>query len=62
MELVAKLRGRPPLLTRIAVEVLCRRTTFSPAKIQRETGWSAQVPLDEGFARCAAWLREVGEA
>jgi nucleoside-diphosphate-sugar epimerase len=60
LEMIAKARAKPPQLTRIAVRVLCRKTAFSPAKLFEVTGFRPRVSLDDGQARCAAWLRQTG--
>lgn len=60
MEAVARLRGKPPLLTRIAVDILCRQTSFSSAKLRRETGWAPVTSLPDGQAACVRWLKEQG--
>ena len=57
---VARLRGKPPLLTRMAVDVLCRRTSFSSAKLRRATGWAPVTSLPDGQAACVRWLTEQG--
>ncbi len=38
------------------------RSVLDPALIERELGWSAQVPLDEGLRRTWAWMKEQGAA
>lgn len=57
MEWVAKLRGKEPLLTRIAVQVLCRQTAFSSAKLRRVTGWAPETSLHDGQRACVEWFR-----
>jgi nucleoside-diphosphate-sugar epimerase len=57
METIARWRGKEALLTRIAVQVLCRRTTFSSAKLRRVTGWAPATSLAAGQRACAAWFR-----
>ena len=42
------------------VDYLLRRHTYSIAKARRVLGYEPTVGLDEGMARCEAWLREVG--
>jgi nucleoside-diphosphate-sugar epimerase len=42
------------------VDYLLRRHTYSNAKARTMLGWEPLVDLDEGMARCEAWLREVG--
>lgn len=42
------------------VDYLLRRHTYSNAKARRMLGWEPAVDLDEGMARCEAWLREAG--
>lgn len=42
------------------VDYLLRRHTYSIAKARRMLGYEPKVGLDEGMARCEAWLREVG--
>jgi len=62
LEGLARLRGREPLLTRIAVDVLCRKTRFSSAKLRRTTGFAPTTSLSDGQALCARWLKEQGIA
>ncbi len=38
------------------------RSVLDPALIEREFGWGAQVPLDEGLHRTWAWMKEQGAA
>jgi dTDP-glucose 4,6-dehydratase len=35
-----------------------RRYAITTEKLERATGWSAQVPFEEGLARTIAWYRE----
>ena len=42
------------------VDYLLRRHTYSIAKARRMLGYEPTVDLDEGMARCEAWLRESG--
>lgn len=42
------------------VDYLLRRHTYSNAKARTMLGWTPAVGLDEGMARCEAWLREQG--
>lgn len=35
-----------------------RRSVLDPSLIQRDLGWSAQMPLDDGLARTWAWMQE----
>jgi UDP-glucose 4-epimerase len=36
-----------------------QRSVLDPALIERELGWRAQVPLDDGLARTWAWMQEA---
>ena len=42
------------------INMLQQSKTYSMAKARDRLGWSPQVALDDGIARSAAWLREVG--
>jgi UDP-glucose 4-epimerase len=37
-----------------------QRSVLDPALIERELGWRAQVPLDEGLRRTWAWMKDQG--
>ncbi|MDX6477262.1 MAG: UDP-glucose 4-epimerase [Gaiellaceae bacterium] len=39
-----------------------RRSVLDVARIERELGWRAQVPLAEGLRRTWAWMQEHGES
>jgi nucleoside-diphosphate-sugar epimerase len=60
MEATAKVRRRPPLVTRIAVRLLCRNCRISSARLDRLRPGAERVPFAEGMDRSAAWLGEQG--
>lgn len=53
--------GRPPELNRNAVRYMLRRGVYGIGKI-KALGYRPAVSLDEGMARCAAWLKAEGLA
>jgi nucleoside-diphosphate-sugar epimerase len=59
-EAVARLRGRPPTVTRWAVSYLSRRHAYRASRAQEILGWHPQVGLDEGMRRTEAWARDEG--
>ncbi len=59
-ERVAAARGATPLLTRVAVDLLCRRATFPSARARDILGWNPRVSLDDGMAACERWLGDEG--
>ena len=54
MEGVARLTGRAPSFTRVSVDFVLRRGSFSIAKARDVLGWSPRVTLDEGLAEIRA--------
>ncbi|HIC88427.1 MAG TPA: NAD-dependent epimerase/dehydratase family protein [Anaerolineae bacterium] len=62
MELLAKIQGRRPSITRKAVASLRSFNSFSNEKARRVLGWQPAVDLTEGMRRIEAWLAmESGE-
>ena len=59
-EQLARWRGRDPLLTRIAVKLLLRRSRFPSARAADVLGFRPAVPLDQGMAACQQWLSGQG--
>jgi nucleoside-diphosphate-sugar epimerase len=57
MELVARLRGRPPDFGRHGITLVDRRGTASNRLAREELGWEPRVDLDEGLRRSGEWLR-----
>lgn len=58
---LAKIVGRRTLLSADkANELLAEAWTCSPAAIERDTGWSATIPLATGLEDTAAWYRQHG--
>ncbi|MCC6713238.1 MAG: NAD-dependent epimerase/dehydratase family protein [Candidatus Dadabacteria bacterium] len=62
MEALFKLAGskKPPVLTRFAVAALAGSRSYSIDKARRELGYEPSVPLDEGMARLADWVKLLG--
>lgn len=58
-ELGARLTGRPPPFTRVAVDFLLRKGSFRTDKARALLGWAPRVDLDEGLARIAAHYRRA---
>lgn len=60
-ETLAHLRGRATLLTTDkGHEFLAPAWTCRSDALTRDTGWRAQMALDEGLRRAANWYREAG--
>jgi len=58
---VARFAGRTTLLsTDKANELLAEAWTCKPGAVERDTGWTAEVPLAQGAVRTAAWYKEHG--
>ncbi|MBI5104589.1 MAG: NAD(P)-dependent oxidoreductase [Solirubrobacterales bacterium] len=60
LELVARARGREPLMTREALIYVSRHAAYPNARAREVLGWEPQVGLDEGMRRTEAWLRAEG--
>jgi len=60
MEIASKFTGRPPKITREAVQFLTRRAHFSIEKARRELGYQPRFSLEEGMQLTEQWLREAG--
>ena len=60
MEIVSKLTGKPPKITREAVGFLTRKARFSIEKARRELGYQPRISLEEGVKLTEQWLREAG--
>jgi nucleoside-diphosphate-sugar epimerase len=59
MEIISKLTGKPPKITREAVSFLTRQARFSIEKARRELGYQPRFSLEEGMKLTEHWLREV---
>jgi nucleoside-diphosphate-sugar epimerase len=59
-ELLARVRGGTPSVSRSAVTYVSRRAVFPNARARELLGWRPQVDLDEGMRRTEAWLRAEG--
>ncbi len=59
-ELIGRVSGRRPPMTRHALLFMSRRSTFPNAKAQAVLGWRPQVALPEGMRRTQVWLEAVG--
>jgi len=60
MEVTSKLKGRPPKLTRDAVDFLTRKVRFSIEKARRELGYQPRYSLEKGMKLTERWLKETG--
>ncbi len=58
MEGVAYLTGRPPLITRNAIDYLRFRGTYAKGKLGNRLGFQAEVPFEQALARTADHLRQ----
>ncbi len=57
-EMLARVFGYEPTLSRRAVRSQVLESTFDGGKASRELGFEPSVTMDEGMSRIAAWLRE----
>jgi nucleoside-diphosphate-sugar epimerase len=53
-------RPRPPTLTRYAVALVGRPTSFSIERARAELGWEPRTPPLEGLRRALAWELDRG--
>jgi nucleoside-diphosphate-sugar epimerase len=60
MEIVSKFTGKPPKITREAINYLIRQSHFSIEKARRELGYQPRLSLEEGMKLTEQWLRETG--
>lgn len=60
MEFGARVTGRPPAFTRVAVDFVLRRGSFSIEKARRVLHWAPRVDLDEGLAEIRAHYQGGG--
>lgn len=61
LDWLAPLRRGPAMLSRDKVrEAVQDHWVCSPAKAERQLGWSARIELADGLAATAAWYRENG--
>jgi nucleoside-diphosphate-sugar epimerase len=60
MEIMSKLTGKPPKITRQAVRFLTRQACFSIEKAKRELSYQPRYSLEEGMKLTEQWLREAG--
>ena len=62
VEQITELTGRPPCVAHEAWRLGDQRYYVSDGgKFTRVTGWRPRVPVREGLARLAGWLRESGQ-
>ena len=60
MEIASKFTGKPPKITRQAVDYLTCKARFIIDKARRDLGYRPRVPLEEGMRLTEQWLREEG--
>lgn len=60
LEVVAKLTGREPKLTRYSVGALAFDMTLDLTAIKADLGYTPVVSMDEGIRRTAAWMKQNG--
>jgi nucleoside-diphosphate-sugar epimerase len=60
MEIISKITGKPPKITREAVRFLTCQARFNIAKARMELGYQPRFSLDEGMKLTEQWLREEG--
>ncbi len=59
-ELVAKLRGTQPSVSREAIRYVSRQATYPNRRASELLGWEPKVDFDEGMRRTELWLRAEG--
>lgn len=59
MELVGKLTGKEPVLTRYTVGVLSKSMTLDISAARRDLGYAPRVNMEEGMARFVHWWKET---
>ncbi|MDP9384834.1 MAG: NAD-dependent epimerase/dehydratase family protein, partial [Actinomycetota bacterium] len=60
LEAVARVRRRPPSVSRAALTYISRRGTYPNTRAREELGWQPEVGLAEGMRRTEAWARGAG--
>jgi len=60
MEISSTFTGRPPKLTREAIQFLTCQARFGIEKAVRELGYQPRFSLEEGMKLTEQWLREAG--
>jgi 2-alkyl-3-oxoalkanoate reductase len=58
---LARVSGRPAMLTRTTVRGLCLQATYNGAKARLELGFEAKTDLATGMQAVRRWLQETGE-
>ena len=56
-EQIARVTGKPPLVSRDSLRFISRRAVYPNARARDELGWSPAVSLADGMARTEAWAR-----
>jgi dihydroflavonol-4-reductase len=56
VELVSKMRGQPPPITRDVLQILGRYAWYDTSKSRTELGWTPR-PLQETLTDTIGWLR-----
>ena len=59
-ELLARLTGRPPAISREAVRYISRRAAYPNRRAREMLDWEPRVALGEGMARSEQWLQAEG--
>jgi 2-alkyl-3-oxoalkanoate reductase len=59
-ETAARIRRRPPNVSREAITFISRRAVFPNTRAREELGWEPRVSLEEGMRRTEEWARQVG--
>jgi len=59
-ELIAKLRGTQPSVSREAIRYVSRRAVYPNARARELLGWEPQTDFEEGMRRTELWLRAEG--
>jgi nucleoside-diphosphate-sugar epimerase len=60
LEAIAKIRRRPPVLTRHEIRFVTKRATYDISKAQQELGFNPQVTLPEGMQQVEKWVKASG--
>jgi nucleoside-diphosphate-sugar epimerase len=60
LEVLSKITGKSPALSRAGVAFFCENRAFSWAKAHRELGYIPEYQLTNGVDRTVAWYRQHG--
>ena len=59
-EVIARVTGRPPTVSREAIRYISRRATYPNQRARELLGWEPKVGIDEGMMLSEQWLAAEG--